>query len=60
MTVTDQKKNSLVRASTDFLTVFLDKDKKLTYKYVDYLGVRSEGGLRWNDHVDKMAPGSFQ
>jgi len=53
--MTDQKRNRLIRSNTDFPSVIVNETIIEETTNVDYLGVRLDGGLRWGDHVDKLA-----
>jgi hypothetical protein len=54
--MTDQKrKNTLIRTNTVFPSVILNETTLEEIPFIDYLGVRLDGGLRWNDYVDKLA-----
>jgi hypothetical protein len=53
--ILDQKKHQMKRAGLQFNLVFLDDNILDRSSYVDYLGVRLDDGLRWCDHIDKLA-----
>jgi len=53
--MTNQKNNYLTRVGSVFPTVTLDDEIMSESEHVDYLGVRLDGGLRWNDQVEKLA-----
>ena len=53
--MTDQKRKRLNNAGTTLPSVLLDDMIIEEAQFVDYLGVRLDGGLRWNEHVDKLA-----
>lgn len=52
--MTEQKRNTN-RLGTVLPSVVLDETPIVESQFVDYLGVRLDGGLRWNDHVDRLA-----
>uniref|UniRef100_A0A1B6GLN6 Alkylated DNA repair protein AlkB homologue 8 N-terminal domain-containing protein n=1 Tax=Cuerna arida TaxID=1464854 RepID=A0A1B6GLN6_9HEMI len=53
--MTDQKRNQLNNAGTVFPSVVLEEMIIDEAQFVDYLGVRLDGGLRWSEHIDKHA-----
>lgn len=52
---TRQKRQNLMRAGTQTPSVLLDNEFLQESTFVDYLGVRLDEDLSWNDHVDKLA-----
>lgn len=52
---TDSKKRCMFREGVDAPSVCLGEEFLETSETVDYLGVRLDGGLSWNDHVSKLA-----
>jgi len=53
--MTDQRRTILTRAGSIFPSVILGEDTISDSQHIDYLGVRLDGGLRWNDHIDRLA-----
>jgi len=53
--MTEKRRNLINKSGTTLPSVILDEEIIDEALYVDYLGVRLDGGLRWNDHVDKLS-----